>query len=174
VDTTWIPRLLGLGCLGAFVLVFAAGGVYLIYRAVKSTQESKASQSWPSTVGHVVEARVRESTSTDSDGDSQTRYSPYVKYEYDVAGRSYLGERLVFGPIATSPRPNKIQAVLGRYPPGTQVTVYYDPENPKDAVLERRAGAVSASVIVGIALLCVSACLCVPGVGSILFSLLPK
>ena len=159
-------------CLGIFILVFGLGGIYLIYLGIKNMRKAQASQNWPSTTGQVTGVDVGQSQSTDSDGDSHTSYYPIVRYTYAVSGQTFAGDKLAFGPRSTSNRYAKAQATASRYAVGAPVTVYYNPEDPQDAVLEKRAAGTMTTLIIGIAFLAVTVCLVLPIVGSVLFSLL--
>ncbi|RIH81350.1 hypothetical protein Mterra_03214 [Calidithermus terrae] len=55
------------------------------------------------------------------------------EYRYEVGGRVYRGRRVSVGPVDT-------QALARRWPEGTRVTVYYDPRDPRRAVLIRDLG----------------------------------
>jgi len=162
----------GVACLGIFILVFALAGIYLVYLGIKNMRKAQASQSWPSVAGQVTGVDVGESQSTDSDGDRHTSYYPIVRYTYVVNGQSFAGDKLAFGPRTGSGRYAKAQAMANRYAAGAPVTVYYNPENPEDAVLEKRAAGTMTTLIIGIAFLAVTVCLGLPIAFSLLFSLL--
>jgi hypothetical protein len=153
---------IGLFCGGFFVLVFAGIGAFLIYQSVRGRQKADASQSWPSTSGQITEASVSHHTSTDSDGDTNDHYTPKVKYTYLAIGQEYKGDKLGFGFQQSFGSLPKAQAALARFPVGAQVTVYYDPNNPAEAVLERKAGGASMSLVLGIIFITVSVCLGCP------------
>jgi uncharacterized protein DUF3592 len=88
---------------------------------------------WPSTMGNVMMSTVeRRSTS-----DGYTDY-PVVQYSYQVNGQPYQGMKLAPGPEVGGTGARK---VISKYPAGAQVMVFYDPQNPSDAVLERKAPA---------------------------------
>jgi Protein of unknown function (DUF3592) len=162
----------GVACLGIFVLVFALGGMYLVYLGIKNMRKAQVAQSWPYAAGQVTGVDVGESQSTDSDGDRHTSYYPIVRYAYVVNGQSFAGDKLAFGPRTGSGRLAKAQAMANRYTVGAPVTVYYNPENPEDAVLEKRAAGTMTTLIVGIVFLAVTVCLGLPIAFSLLFSLL--
>jgi hypothetical protein len=71
-----------------------------------------------------------------SDGGS-TNY-PVVQYSYQVGGQTYQGMKLAPGPDVGGTGAGK---VVARYPAGAQVMVFYNPQNPSDAVLETKAPA---------------------------------
>jgi hypothetical protein len=59
---------------------------------------------------------------------------PVVQYTYQVMGQMLQGRKVMPGPEVGGTGAHK---VVNRYPAGAQVMVYYDPNNPSDAVLER-------------------------------------
>jgi hypothetical protein len=62
-------------------------------------------------------------------------YEPSIKYAYSVAGRTY--EHDTFTSVASSVIRERAAAdvLVGRYPVGGQVTVFYNPSRPDDSVL---------------------------------------
>jgi len=157
-----IFQLIGFCCGGIFILAFAGAGVFLLVKSFKDRKKAEARQGWPATQGQIIASRISESTSTDSDSDRSTSYSPAVEYTYNVAGQEYKGNKITFGFTQGYGRYAKAQAALARYPLGAQVTVYYDPANPADAVLERKAGGSTVSLVLGIIFILVSLCLGCP------------
>jgi hypothetical protein len=61
------------------------------------------------------------------------RNIPLVAYTFSVGGQEYRGERIALGEVGAS----EIDEMLTKYPVGKDVTVFYDPANPKNCVLER-------------------------------------
>ena len=59
---------------------------------------------------------------------------PAVAYEFSVGGRKVRGNRISVGDDSGGVN---TAATLKRYTVGAAVTVYYDPANPKNCVLER-------------------------------------
>jgi hypothetical protein len=151
----------GLVCMGLFILAFLGGGAYLIYRSSQDKKKAKQSLNWPSTPGRVLESRVVESLSTDSDGDTSTTYKPYVKYEYSVIGATYTSDHIGIGPAVSSSNLRKAQDAVNRMPVGGTVTVFYNPDDPSDAVLEQRSNA-TVMLVVGIVLAAIGLCVLCP------------
>jgi len=98
-------------------------GLALTGQAIFNLSKGSASTNWPTTKGEILESGFR------TKGDN-TSY-PVVKYQYDVNGKTYDGDRIVFGSSADVP-----SGTLDRYPVGGTVTVFYDPNHPESAVLE--------------------------------------
>lgn len=64
---------------------------------------------------------------------------PVVMYQYRVNGTDYQSRKISPGmEWGGSGAP----AVVARYPTGSQVSVYYNPDNPTEALLERKAPSV--------------------------------
>lgn len=123
----------GKGCLstifsmGIFLLV----GLGLTYWGWNILQNARASALWPTADGVVTRSEVTRSTDPDN-GDS---YSPEVTYTYTVNNVSQTDKTIKFGENSYSSR-RKADEVVGNYPVGKNVTVYYDPEKPERSVLE--------------------------------------
>jgi hypothetical protein len=163
-----LGSIIGMLCGGLFILVFAGAGVFLIYQSIRSRQKAEASQGWPATSGQITDAGVGHHTSTDSDGDRSDHYTPKVSYTYPVSGQTYEGSKIGFGMQQSFGNPGKAQAALARFPVGAQVPVYYDPNNPAEAVLERKAGGSTVSLVLGIVFLLVSLCLGCPVLAAVI------
>ena len=88
---------------------------------------------WPATMGNVIMSTIQRRSSEDG----YTDY-PVVQYSYQVAGQSYQSDKLAPGPEVGGSGARK---VVAKYPAGAQVMVFYDPQNPSEAVLERTAPA---------------------------------
>jgi hypothetical protein len=131
------------GCAGSlfFFLIFFTVGGGLLYWGWTILQNARASASWPSAQGQIVNSYV--SHSTDSEGGDS--YSPEVTFEYTVNDQRYQDTRIKFGENSYSSN-NRAQEVVNRYPIGQTVAVYYDPAEPETAVLE--PGVTSGSYIV--------------------------
>jgi hypothetical protein len=90
---------------------------------------------WPSVQGRIVHARLRAVRGKQSDGSATVSNLPDIEYAYSVGDVEYRGKRISIGEIrAGSP---DVEAALARYQPGTTGPVFYNPDNPGEAVLER-------------------------------------
>ena len=101
---------------------------------VATQRKMKAVQSWSSTMGTVSNSYLERRRS--SKGGSVSY--PVVQYSYQVGSQAYHGSKIAPGVAVGGTGSGK---VVGRYPVGAQVVVFYDPQNPSDAVLERKAHA---------------------------------
>ena len=88
---------------------------------------------WTPVDGVVTDSGVDVSHSTDSEGGDSTTYCLWVEYEYVFENRSYNGDMVSYSKdnSCSSSDSNADQD----YPPGENITVYVNPENPDEAVL---------------------------------------
>jgi hypothetical protein len=90
---------------------------------------------WPSTMGTVISSYLERRRSSSESG--STNY-PVVQYSYQVGGQAYQSTKIAPGPEVGGTGAGK---VVARYPAGAQVMVFYNLQNPSDAVLETKAPA---------------------------------
>ena len=120
-------------------LIFAAPGVFLLWRVWREVQVVKASKSWPSVSGRVVHTSCHEKVIKGEDSASDTTlYIPLIQYEYQVGGQTHRGTRIALSEESCASS-EKAFELLGAFPVGHPVNVFYDPAKPGDAVLQRRA-----------------------------------
>ncbi|HEX8324707.1 MAG TPA: DUF3592 domain-containing protein [Tepidisphaeraceae bacterium] len=114
---------------GVFVLI---GVVAFFFTAVRPTYRAYQAKRWPTTNGVVLQSRLK----WDSHTRSPTAYRPDIRYGYTVDGRAFESSAYDVGGGFVSSRFNRIVfGVVDAHPPGQPVTVYYDPDDPADAVL---------------------------------------
>ncbi|NLE44237.1 MAG: DUF3592 domain-containing protein [Chloroflexi bacterium] len=154
-----VPLGFAVVCGSIFVVALLALGVFLIVSSVRSRRKASASQDWPLTTGQITSAQVKRSASTDDDGHTSYAYYPAVEYVYQVGNQVFTGKRIAFGGITAQSSPSRAETTLESYPLGGQVNVYYDPEKPSDAVLERTAEGFAWGMAIGIVCVTLSACI---------------
>jgi hypothetical protein len=115
----------------AFSAVFVLVGLGVLAWGIHLTLQGLTSQNWPAVQGTIISSEIQES----EDSDSGTVYGASVRYAYRVDGIDYTGSKVSFADISASDSSIAIR-VVGRYPAGRSVAVYYDPAQPKTAVLE--------------------------------------
>lgn len=122
-----------------YAMLLAPLGLILIAATVKTWQAREA-RSWPQTSGKVVSsvAEVRDVRVSDDDREDGYRLEQHnfanVVYEYSVDGRKLSCNRISIG---EDPGDFQVAERLAKYPAGSIVTVYYNPRDPEQAVLER-------------------------------------
>ena len=127
-----INLLIIMGAIGVLLVI-----LNLIFLAVIIALRRKVSQvsGWPSTQGVVMSSTIETRPGGDDGGHL---YYPVIKYSYQVGGQAFQGNRIAPGPELGGMGARR---VVARYSQGVPVTVFYNPQNPADAVLEKRAPA---------------------------------
>ncbi len=60
-------------------------------------------------------------------------------YEYTVEDRVFVGDRIRFGLVSESSMiESGTRKWISKYPEGSEVIVYFDPQSPENSVLERK------------------------------------
>lgn len=108
----------------ALVLCF---DVFVGYGMVKAV----LAQNYPSTTGEVIHSKLERHR-----GDDGYTYGADIHFTYAVGGQTYTSEEHSYGAWNNSDS-SGARKLLRKYPVGETVTVYYNPSDPSDAVLER-------------------------------------
>jgi hypothetical protein len=120
------------GCLVFFFLLFAlagaAGSYFVLWRPLSRLL---ASRSWTETQCDVLSSRVEEVSSSDG-----STYRVDIRYTWSAGGSQHVGGRYDFMGGSSSGTAGK-QKIVDRYPPGSRVTCWVDPDDPNEAVLSR-------------------------------------
>jgi uncharacterized protein DUF3592 len=120
-----------------FYLILAAIPGVIIFAVVYKYVEVSRAARWPSTPGRVVVSgseRRDVNTGGPNSEDTETRNFAMIVYEYTVAGHKYRCDRVSIGENMGN---FEVAETIAKYPVGKAVTVYYNPSNRSQAVLER-------------------------------------
>lgn len=118
--------------------VFLAAGIGLSIWGHGMLAEAKASADWPTVQGKVTSSGVSVRKSTSGSGSKKrtsTVYEPSVIYDYTVNGKSYTSHRITAGDFSSSSS-KRAHRIVNKYPAGSTATVYYNPDEPYQSVLE--------------------------------------
>jgi len=115
--------------------VLAAIGAGSALRRVLWLWQGWQNRAWPSVEGVVLHASVRHKYEPRGGATgSRSVYVPEIAYAYEVDGRSFEGEAIAVGPIASG-----FAGVVGRlvdeFQVGSSVPVHHHPRHPERAVL---------------------------------------
>jgi len=94
-------------------------------------QLAKASAAWPTTTGRIVTSRVDDAR----DSKGKRSYSASVNFTYNVLNHEYLSDQIWAGGGYSSSSKPAHEQVVSRYPVGSEVPVYYDPQKPQQGIL---------------------------------------
>jgi hypothetical protein len=123
------------------VLICIIIGVVFLLIYFRQLTKVRASQGWSEVEGTVLESWVRREESDDDEGGVSYSYYPEIRYQYKVMGNEYQGEKIAFGGKTGGLR-SWANRKVAKYPTGSNVTIFYQPDNPTNAVLERRVSMV--------------------------------
>lgn len=139
-----------MGC----VLIFE--GIKAIIRYFNLKLQWEKSQTWPSTPGKIIRSKVKAvrapayGKKRGADG-GRTAFLPDILYSYRANGEDFESGQLFFA--QDSYCTNKVASDrVDQYPEGSEVTVYYNPDEPEMALLDRnRDSEISSTLTSGAA-----------------------
>lgn len=127
-----------------FTALFCYAGILAPFQAHYFFLQNSRAETWPITTGVIT---VSEMSNTKEHNFNKwfaalgskrwTYYTPFIEYEYTVNGIGCKSDVLGFVDQA-SPYSADISRILEKYPLGKSVPVYYNPENPTEAVLDKQ------------------------------------
>ncbi len=123
---------------GIFALV-AFAGIVVIGQGITTLRTGAVSANWPHVMGKMLKAEVTSSTTQRRDNEGRsytdTTYYPSVTYEFVLNGQTYQSNRLSAQDNGYSKSTDALNAIE-QVNSGDGVTVYYNPQNPKEAMLK--------------------------------------
>lgn len=137
--------------LGLFFTLF---GVYFIALGNESG-------SWPEARGTIVSVTIRtdsylagDQALTPEQKERRRKYFPSITYRWEVDGQSYTGSRYRLGTTHEKYEEREgAVAAASKFQNGAPIPVYYDPEDPSEAVLDKSAsGGIYAPLPIGLLL----------------------
>jgi hypothetical protein len=130
----WFPGFFPNSTTFYVALIFLPIVVMLALMIGNKMWELKKARSWSQTTGRIVKSKI-ETQRHRFQGEAETiKNVPAVEYEFKAGGRTVYGSRIAIGDDSGGAN---TEATLARYPVGREVTVYYDPDDPTQCVLER-------------------------------------
>lgn len=124
--------------LSLLLLVCTVCGAAALVTSLRSLRLARQMDRWPSASGKMLRSEVRTETRyIDGNYGSEAvlAFSPDVEYEYQYQGDTYRSRQLILVNVDWSR--DELEQTLSRYPAGSQVTVWVNPNQPDMAVLER-------------------------------------
>ena len=114
------------------------GGVFAL-KSFSLRRQGHICAQWAVASGRILEVRGKVKLVEDGD-DRRHRddqfFGATVKYAYQVGGRDYRSTRLYVGRPVFGGSPKVAQDIIAKYRSGAAVSVFYDPANPAEAMLE--------------------------------------
>ncbi|MEH2511961.1 hypothetical protein V1291_003315 [Nitrobacteraceae bacterium AZCC 1564] len=118
--------------------IFVGIGAFVQY--IMQRKQISASMRWPTVLGKITEVGVVAEERHEDDDDGRTRittvYRSDVQYAYAVGGREFHSNKWNWGWTAFYPDEASARAPVAEYTVGASVPVFYNPQNPEEAILE--------------------------------------
>ena len=111
-------------------IVFILLGLGMLAYGIYSFLRGREALSWPSVKGKLIYCEL----TSDSD-DGSTTWKVEVRYTYRAAGKEHEGTRIAFGYSGSNAK-SYHRNVYTRLKSVSEPTVYYQPQDPADCVLE--------------------------------------
>lgn len=108
-----------------FIFIF---GVFFVSAGGYIYLKSEKIKTWPTTNGAIITSEIVTNTEKGS-----KRFIPEVTYEYQVGSTRYKGDKIGIGKESHE---SYAKRVIGNYPPGKNVTVFYNIKDPSEAFLD--------------------------------------
>jgi hypothetical protein len=112
--------------------VIVVGLVYL-YLAISMRIKATAAKKWPTVKGRIISCSTEEDAMRTMTGQAAKVYFIDISYEYTVNGTAFTGHHITFG----KPHYDYMTAtrISEKFHAESERDVYYDPNNPSEALL---------------------------------------
>lgn len=116
-------------------LLFALAGIIASAAALVSLVRARAVANWPTVPGVVVSSDLE----TVPIAGRLIRYEAVVaiSYRYEIEGQSFVGRSVTQGAPPVRAETADAERLLAAYPVDAPVRVFYNPDDPSEAVLEQ-------------------------------------
>ena len=121
------------GGLGATSVLIIVIGIIIVGSEVGTIIQQLGTSDWEEIPATVSISEIREYETCGDDGCNSNDY-PYIRYSYFVDGESYSNDDIVLFDLDEGDFGFSI-SLVDQHPKGSEVTAYYNPENPDQAVL---------------------------------------
>lgn len=111
-----------------FGVIALAVGVILYVIQLRQGLRADASKKWPKAEATVIASALEPSP------EHRRRYRAAIAYRYRVGRKDYQADRVFWA--GNEGRRRHMESVVSAYPAGATIRIYYDPQNPADAVID--------------------------------------
>ncbi|SVD58595.1 uncharacterized protein METZ01_LOCUS411449, partial [marine metagenome] len=136
MDIPIVPKVGKLGlkrALGTTSVLIIVVGIIIVGSEVGIIYQQLDTSDWEEIPATVSISEIREYETCGEDGCFSNDY-PYIRYSYFVDGESYSNDDIVLFDLDEGDFGFSI-SLVDQHPKGSEVTAYYNPENPDQAVL---------------------------------------
>ena len=130
------PFLIGLGCF------FAVIGGWAFMDSYSAINDSLEVGNWQTAQATIQKSFIDERSSTDTSGgprNTHISYRPVTEYKYEITGQTYTSQGITLLDMYSEDL-ESVQQTIDKYPVGSQVTIYIDPEDNQHTCIECTLG----------------------------------
>jgi hypothetical protein len=129
-----------------FALVLCAFGAALLATGLRQSARGRDTRGWTRADGRILESRVEVH---EPDENHERRFGFVIRYAYEARGVRHASEQIWIGSSAASVSEDeaRIRRWVERFPEGTDVPVWFDPRDPRQAVLVQGVPAVQVRAL---------------------------
>jgi hypothetical protein len=113
-------------------IVLLAVGTAVVAWSVWELVQAISSSRWLQTEGVILVSDLQRTR----DAEGGYSYRPEISYRYQVGGSEFVASRYKFGAGMSLSWSGPAARATQKFPIGSRVTVFYDPADPQEAVLE--------------------------------------
>lgn len=113
-----------------FSIFFTLFGLVFVFIPTNDLWRAFKAENWATTEGMIVRSEIHRA------GGKATIYLPFIQYSYRVGKKDYSSDKVTFSHFASGKE--TADEIVAKYPEGSQVEVYYSPENPEQSVLDNK------------------------------------
>jgi len=135
ITSAGAPGLIGKVFFSLFLSVFLLAGLFFEFMIGRDVWRDLRTYGWQKTECVITESRGASREELEFRGEP---YRFVVKYRYTFGGREHQGDVYTRGYRGSSDY-SKVQRLTGRYRPRAKAVCYVNPNQPAEAVLERKA-----------------------------------
>lgn len=110
-------------------IIFGVFCLWLLRHAILNLRKADTSSGWPKVSGKMIKVELWGNRNID--GESKPVEKLNVEYEYEVDGKHFSGTNVAFYTLVY---PETVE-FANNHPEGSQVSVFYQPEDPSKSVL---------------------------------------
>lgn len=114
-----------------FCAAFSLIGWLMIVQGVEQVRSTRAVMQWPTATGVIESAEVYP-----VEGSQGARWRPHVTYSYAVGGRVVMATRMSLGKAPLESERAAAERYVMQYRPGNGVTVYFNPRELTESILD--------------------------------------
>jgi hypothetical protein len=116
-------------------VVLLAGGAALLVAAWRQSARGRETRGWTRTQARILVSEVEELGGPSEQG--YPRHRLVVRYAYEARGRTHESDQLWVGSRGAMPAQDRelVRRWADRFPAGSVVDAWYDPADPRQAVL---------------------------------------